>query len=105
PAHVEVQIIGDRFGNIAAVGERDCTVQRRHQKVIEETPSPRLDDATRAAMLESAVRIAKAARYENAGTVECIFGGAGSSKGKYYFLEVNSRLQVEHPVTEMVTGL
>src|SRR5262245_17018682 len=83
PAHVEVQIVGDKHGNVVALGERDCTVQRRHQKVIEETPSPRIDSATRAEMLEAAVRIARAANYVNAGTVEMIFGGAGSSRGKF----------------------
>jgi acetyl-CoA carboxylase, biotin carboxylase subunit len=105
PAHVEVQIFGDSRGEVVALGERDCTVQRRHQKVIEETPSPRITEKMREEMLAAAVRIGKAAGYESAGTVEMIVGGAGSSAGRFYFLEVNSRLQVEHPVTEMVTAL
>ncbi|MEQ9501699.1 MAG: biotin carboxylase N-terminal domain-containing protein [Deltaproteobacteria bacterium] len=105
PAHVEVQILADSHGNVVALGERDCTVQRRHQKVVEESPSPRIDEPTRAAMLDAAVRLAKAANYVNAGTVEMIFAGAGDVQGQFFFLEVNARLQVEHPVTELVTGL
>jgi acetyl-CoA carboxylase biotin carboxylase subunit len=105
PAHIEVQIMGDRHGNVVALGERDCTVQRRHQKVLEETPSPRISEAMREQMLAAAIRIGQRAGYENAGTVEMIVGGQGNAAGKFYFLEVNSRLQVEHPVTEMVTGL
>lgn len=105
PAHVEVQILGDHEGRVVAIGDRDCTVQRRNQKVIEEAPSPRLSAATRQAMLEAAQRLGEASAYVNAGTVEMIYCGSGDSEGSYYFLEVNSRLQVEHPVTEMVTGL
>jgi acetyl-CoA carboxylase biotin carboxylase subunit len=105
PAHVEVQILGDATGHVAAIGERDCTVQRRNQKVIEETPSPRIDEPTRAAMLDAARRLGEAVGYVNAGTVEMIYCGSGDAAGQFFFLEVNSRLQVEHPVTEMVTGL
>jgi acetyl/propionyl-CoA carboxylase alpha subunit len=105
PAHLEVQVLGDGEGKVWVLGDRDCTVQRRHQKVIEETPSPRLDDATRQQMLSAAARLAEAAGYVNAGTVEMIHAGAGPDAGRFYFLEVNSRLQVEHPVTEMVTGV
>lgn len=105
PAHLEVQILGAPDGTVIPLGVRDCTVQRRHQKVIEETPSARLDAPTEKAMLEAAVRMGEAASYRNAGTVEMVFAGGGSDAGNFYFLEVNSRLQVEHPVTEMVTGI
>ncbi len=105
PAHVEVQIFGDGQGRVFAVGERDCTVQRRNQKVVEEAPSPRLDTATRDAMFDAAERLGRAVDYRNAGTVEMIYCGSGPEAGRFYFLEVNSRLQVEHPVTEAVTGL
>jgi len=105
PAHVEVQILGDGSGRIASIGERDCTVQRRNQKVIEETPCPRIDAETRRAMLDAARRLGEAVGYLNAGTVEMIYCGAGLDEGRFFFLEVNSRLQVEHPITEMVTGL
>jgi len=101
PRHVEIQILGDLSGNLIHLGERECTLQRRHQKVVEECPSPILDEAMRRAMGETAVRIGKLAGYANAGTVEFLV----DREKNFYFLEMNTRLQVEHPVTEMVVGL
>ena len=101
PRHIEIQLIGDSHGNVLYLNERECSIQRRHQKVIEEAPSPFISDATRKTMGEQAVALAKAVKYESAGTVEFVVGKDQS----FYFLEMNTRLQVEHPVTECITGL
>ena len=100
--HVEVQILGDSFGNVIPLGERDCSLQRKNQKVLEETPCEVLSESTRAKICDSAVRAAKAAGYENAGTIEFLYD---EDSDKYYFMEMNTRVQVEHPITEMVTGV
>jgi propionyl-CoA carboxylase alpha chain len=101
PRHIEIQLVGDSHGNVLYLNERECSIQRRHQKVIEEAPSPFISDATRKAMGEQAVALAKAVKYQSAGTVEFVVGKDQS----FYFLEMNTRLQVEHPVTEAITGL
>ena len=101
PRHVEFQIMADKYGNVVHLGERDCSIQRRHQKVLEESPSVAISDELRRKMGETAVRAAKAVGYENAGTIEFLL----DKNRNFYFMEMNTRIQVEHPVTELVTGL
>jgi len=100
--HIEVQILGDKYGNVVHLGERECSIQRRHQKIIEESPSPRLNNELRKKITQTAVHLCEKLKYESAGTVEFIFD---EDTNEFWFLEVNTRLQVEHPVTEMVTGI
>jgi len=101
PRHVEIQILGDKHGNVVFLGERDCSIQRRNQKVLEEAPCPVMTEKLRKQMGDTAVRAAKAVNYDNAGTIEFLL----DKSGHFYFMEMNTRIQVEHPVTEMITGI
>src|SRR3546814_4669154 len=105
PRHIEIQILGDQHGNILYLNERECSIQRRHQKVVEEAPSPFVTEKMRKAMGEQCVALSKAVGYYSAGTVELIVSGADPTGESFYFLEMNTRLQVEHPVTEAITGI
>ncbi|WP_370178443.1 acetyl/propionyl/methylcrotonyl-CoA carboxylase subunit alpha, partial [Alteriqipengyuania sp.] len=105
PRHIEIQVLGDQHGNIVYLNERECSIQRRHQKVVEEAPSPFVTPAMRKAMGEQCVALAAAVGYFSAGTVELIVSGADKTGKSFYFLEMNTRLQVEHPVTELITGV
>jgi acetyl-CoA carboxylase biotin carboxylase subunit len=101
PRHVEIQIMADKYGNVVYLGERDCSIQRRHQKLLEEAPSPALDQQLRERMGQVAVLAAKVVKYQGAGTVEFLL----DKNGEFYFMEMNTRIQVEHPVTELITGI
>ncbi|MDP5103043.1 MAG: acetyl/propionyl-CoA carboxylase subunit alpha, partial [Erythrobacter sp.] len=105
PRHIEIQILGDQHGNIIYLNERECSIQRRHQKVVEEAPSPFVTPKMRKAMGEQCVALSRAVGYYSAGTVELIVSGADPTGESFYFLEMNTRLQVEHPVTEAITGI
>src|SRR5690606_35841008 len=105
PRHIEIQVLGDKHGNLVHLNERECSIQRRHQKVVEEAPSPFVTPEMRARMGEQAMALARAVGYHSAGTVELIVSGADPTGESFYFLEMNTRLQVEHPVTEAVTGI